>query len=358
VPRRELEGDASAPHQITATWLTSLLRESGHLPCGKVRELSVEHWRDKTLSHLYRLHPTYSLPVDLPDRFVLKRSKPESQSSVARRRRWKEHEFYTALAPVMVRAPVPRHFVARLAPGARSAMLLMTDYSASHAKPPSPIRPAADALKGTVDCLVSIHAAWWNHPDLCAASLVRDDEWAQTKAEATRRTIARFLASHSDRLPAETRLALEAVGAVWPAHVRRSGALPLTVVHGDAHPWNFLTPLDPRREQTLLLDWEAWSIEPGPHDLASLIALHLPSKSRAALEGELLERYVNRLCALGVPDYGHAACRADYRRSVARRMLAPVGMWSRGSEERVWWPMLERITAAFYDLRCEELLAT
>lgn len=77
---------------------------------------------------------------------------------------------------------------------------------------------------------------------------------------------------------------------------------------------------------------------------------------RRALEDELLERYARRLGEHGVTDYALATCRDDYRRAVARRVLSPVGMWSRGSQSRAWWPALEHITSAFHDLRCEEVL--
>ena len=53
----------------------------------------------------------------------------------------------------------------------------------------------------------------------------------------------------------------------------------------------------------------------------------------------------------------HSACWDDYRRAIVRRVLSPVGLWSRGTPARTWWPALEHMTAAFHDLRCEEVVS-
>jgi hypothetical protein len=67
-----------------------------------------------------------------------------------------------------------------------------------------------------------------------------------------------------NHLPQGTREALETAAAAWPTMLQRTAVLPLTIVHGDAHPWNFLTPLTVGDGRTCLLDWEGWSIEPVP----------------------------------------------------------------------------------------------
>jgi len=140
--------------------------------------------------------------------------------------------------------------------------------------------------------------------------------------------------------PRPTHAALATTAAVWPAILRRTATAPLTAVQGDAH----------------LLDWEGWSIEPGPHDLASLIALHPPVRERQALEQELVERYAVRPRERGVAGYNQAACWDDYRRAIARPVLSPAGVWSPGTPARAWWPVLEQIIAAYHEPCCEEVL--
>jgi Phosphotransferase enzyme family len=342
--------------QITAAWLTATLRTAGHLPSGKVTTLAVEQWRGQAFSNLFQLRATYTRNVTAHASFMLKVARPAAASAAVNRRQWKEHQFYTQVAPVMDDPPIPRVFAAAYDPATDRSHVLLEDLSASHIRPPTPLPPTPDQLRGNVACLARFHAVWWVHPDLAGAMAERDDAWIEKRTLAARRRLSCFLTEYGGHLPSSTQSALKMTAASWPTILHRSTMAPLTVVHGDAHPWNFLTPVDPGEQRTCLLDWEGWSIEPGPHDLASLIALHLPVDERRALEEELLERYLLALRDHGVGDYDLLSCRDDYRRAVARRVLSPVGMWSRGTRTRSWWPALEHITAAFRDLRCHELL--
>jgi aminoglycoside/choline kinase family phosphotransferase len=346
----------SRRRDITASWLTSVLYATGDLTDGKVARLSIDRWRGKALSDLYRLEARYSRDTTAPGSFILKVARAGQTSPIAKNRRWKEHEFYTRLAPLMDDPPVPRPYAAAFDAAKQRSHLLLEDLTQTHRSPPAPLPPTPDQLRGAVECLAQIHASWWNHPDLSAGAVERDEAWIKERTASTERRLTRFLASFGDHLPQATRAALAGAAAAWPAIVRRTSTLPLTVVHGDAHPWNFLNPIAPGDGRTCLLDWEGWSIEPGPHDLASLIALHLPVSERQALEQELVERYGVQLRERGVVGYEQTTCWDDYRRASARRVLSPVGLWSRGSAARAWWPALEHITAAYHDLRCQEVL--
>lgn len=349
----------ATPHdasELTASWLTNVLRASGHLADERVETFRAEMWREKRLSHLFRLQVTYAPELALPERFVLKLSRADADSSTAHRRRWKEHEFYARVAPTMADPPVPRVYGAAHDVAGNRSFLLMADLSTSHSRPPSPLPPTPDQLRGDIDCLAAIHAWWWAHPDLGGVIAERDDGWIRDKAAVASRNLSRFMDDYEPHLPAVASEALKAACAGWPTILRRSAWSPLTVVHGDAHPWNFLTPLHAADTVTRLLDWEGWSIEPGPHDLASLLALHLPPTVRNELEGELIERYLQQLRGHGVDGYDFESCWADYRLAIARRMLSPVGMWSRGSQAHSWWPILERVSMAFHEHQCAEVL--
>lgn len=340
---------------ITASWLASALRTAGALPSGEVSSLSVELWQSKALSDLYRLQATYDLPLSAPTSFILKLARQSDTSPLANRRRWKEHQFYARVAQVMADPPVPRIFTAAYDPDTGLSHLLLEDLTMTHWGTPSPLPPTPDLLHAEVACLAHLHSGWWSHADLGGAAAARDEAWIAARAASVQRRLERFLAAFGHHLPAAAHAALSEVAAAWPAILSRTAKMPLTVVHGDAHPWNFLNPHDWDSGRTYLLDWEGWSIEPGPHDLASLIALHLPVSERRAVEEALLARYVTQLEDHGVLGYGMDACGDDYRRAVARRVLSPVGLWARGAKARAWWPALEHISAAYHDLRCADL---
>jgi aminoglycoside phosphotransferase (APT) family kinase protein len=342
--------------EITPEWLAAALGGENREAAPAVTSLVVERWRAKTLSDLYRLRVAYRDAEDLPATFILKLARIDADASLASRRRWKEHEFYTRVAAVMLDPPVPRLFAAAFDPASHRSYLLIEDLTDTHGAPQAPLPPTPEQLVGDVDCLARIHAVWWEHPELAAAVAERHPGWIAERSAGTRRRLRRFLDSFGEQIPRASREALDTACAGWETILRRSAAMPLTVVHGDAHPWNFLSPVDPNGNGTRLLDWEGWSIEPGPHDLASLIALHLPVDERRALEEELVARYVAGLAREGVTGYEPATVYDDYRLAVARRVLSPVGLWSRGTRARSWWPALEHITAAFHDLRCADLL--
>src|SRR3954454_15115892 len=168
----EIRGDVT-PRVITERWLTALLREAGELEDGEVRSVSADLWRNKSLSRLYKLKVSYTKEVPLPPRFVLKVSIPRSRETMARRRRWKEYEFYANVAPAMVNPPIPRPYATSFDPHTLQSILLLEDLSDSHTRPPTPLISPPPDLHQSLDCLAAIHAWWWTHPDLMDVTLGR-----------------------------------------------------------------------------------------------------------------------------------------------------------------------------------------
>jgi len=201
--------------------------------------------------------------------------------------------------------PVPRLYAAAFDPAKQRSHLLLEDLTSTHRNRPAPLSATSDQLRGAVECLAYIHASWSNHPDLSAAAIEREEDWIAERMVSTQQRLTRFLAVFGNHLPEPTHAALATAART-----------PLTAVQGDDH----------------LLDWEGLSIEPGPHDLASLIALHLPVRERQAQE--LVERYAVRPRERGVARYDQAACWDDYRRAIARPVLSPAGVCSPGTPAR------------------------
>ena len=154
----EVQPVVSRQRDITAAWLTATLRAANHLSDGDVASLSVESWRDKALSNLYRLEATYTPDVPLPISFILKVGRSDETSVIARSRRWKEHEFYTWVAPIMADPPMPQPFAAAFDPATRRSHLLLEDISPTHQSPPALLPPAPEQLRGAIACLAQIHS--------------------------------------------------------------------------------------------------------------------------------------------------------------------------------------------------------
>lgn len=341
-------GPLTDPAQVTADWLTAVLRGGGLLPPAgpAVRALTVAPFRGKPLSTLLRLTPAWDgePPANLPASFILKLGKVEDASATARRRRQKEHAFYAELAPAMTNPPAPRAFAAAWDPGSAAAHLLLEDLEPTHSRPPRGLPPTPAQAEASVLALADLHAAWWESPDLRAVLALRDAEWFVRRRRAPEDARA-LLAEHGAHFSANIREALAAAVDAWPEIAGDAG--PVTVVHGDAHAWNCLTPA--AGGPAVLLDWEGWSIEPAATDLTALIAMRFDPALRRDLEPSLLAAYHARLVAGGVEDYSESAFQADYRRAVLRRVMTPVSQWKRGAGPEQWWNNLSRVALACED---------
>jgi Phosphotransferase enzyme family len=341
--------------QVTPELLTSVLSREGVLSAGRVVGISPET-NSTIVSIIHRLRVDYSegAPAGAPRRLFLKISKPETDRDDVRR----EVSFYQSVVPVMPECPVLRCFGAGFSEESGRGYVLLEDLSKTHVRPPWPLPPETVDCEGAVDCLSWLHAFWWGHSRLGreVGHLPSEAElWAS--AERDRDAFRRFREFLGDRLSERRRVIFERVLAASPVLRRRlAGPANLTLIHGDAHGWNFLFPVDRAGETTRILDWHTWQIDLGATDLAYLMAVHWYPERRQRLERALLDRYHSGLVARGVPDYDREACWQDYRLAVIDCLLLPMRQWNDGLPPLIWWSHLERIACAFEDLACEELV--
>jgi thiamine kinase-like enzyme len=130
----------------------------------------------------------------------------------------------------------------------------------------------------------------------------------------------------------------------------------LTIVHGDAHAWNFFLPHH-GDESVKLIDWEDWDIDTATEDLAYMMAMAWYPDRRGRMERPLLDLYHATLLSSGVIGYGRQTLDDDYRLSVLWLITRPVRQAMNNRAPAVWWNNLERIMLAVNDLGCRDLLA-
>jgi Phosphotransferase enzyme family len=270
---------------------------------------------------------------------------------------------HVAPGPEMARVPLVRCYAAAHAPPHGASHALVEDLSETHWQPPYPL-PPPDALCGeAVEALAALHGAWWGHARLGpGGDITRRLAWVRGAAggvglgrplEGVAREFLDFL---GDRLASQRRRLLQRLLAALPSLRQRRLDGPQTLLHGDAHWWNYLYPNDPARETTRLLDWGSWRVGAPADDLAYALALQWYPERRRRLEEPLLRRYHDALLRAGVGGYGWDDLRADYRLSVATGPLTPARFWALGVPPYIWWPMLECASLAFEDLGCAALL--
>lgn len=339
--------------------LTAALRKAGVLDRGAVREVKVLHERDTVVSHIVRLGLRYVGESDgAPQSLILKTAHSDSVQTHANGGR-NEVTFYTQLAPKMPPGLVPRGFVGHFDEESLSWHLLIEDLSDSHEIASEwPLPPSRDHAMAIVTTLARMHAAWWDHDGLgdTVGTWMSTDDSARLM-ETFAGHYDRFADLLGDRLSEERRLLyrrfIEQSGRLLQRyHARRH----VSIIHGDAHVWNFLLPRPGVTDTVRIFDFGQWRINVPTNDLAYMMATQWYPERRQTLERAMLNRYHETLIAHGVGGYTRGALDQDYRWSVLWHITKPVWLWSINIPPLIWWHHLERVMMAVEDLGCEELL--
>jgi thiamine kinase-like enzyme len=345
------------PPVANADRLTDVLYNAAALPRGRVCGAEVLSATKKLRSHTFRLRLDYDGALaDAPDTIILKMGHldGEGRPSYANRH---EIAFYRDVAPALPEPLVPRCFEAVEAGETSAWHLLLEDLTESHFIATEwPLPPTLVQYEAIVETQASFHAAWWDNPRLGVSVGSHVDDWdsvLRTLAEQ----FARFIDRHGELMPAERRDLYEKLFDRAPHLLaRHQSRRNLTLIHGDAHPWNFFIPKPGLGAGVQLIDWESWGIDTATDDLAYMMAMLLYPDRRRRMERPLLDLYHRALMAHGVDGYDRHALDDDYRLSALWLITRPIGQAANNIAARVWWNNLERIMLAVDDLGCRELL--
>jgi len=339
----------------TARELNAALSAAGTIQHGSIVNASITEQVKTDISHLWFLEVEYtpdSSPA-LPTRLLLKWP---LDNSPAPDRGDPENVFYRELAPSLPSPPMVQ-CLATASSDSDKQWMILEDLRASHSNPPWPERPSDKDVYGAVATLAQLHARWWEAPALGSTI-------GSLHTETSLRTMVYDISAHlpglvddlGHDLPRADRLTLETVFSSslrpWFRLIDRRG---LTVIHGDAHVWNFLFPRS-GDGATYIFDWQLWHLDVGPRDLAFMIGLHWDREVRKQLELPVLHFYHEKLINAGVSNYSFDELLLDYRRCVVRNLTFPLINWARGFRREVWRHRLNCALAAYRDFNAAELL--
>jgi thiamine kinase-like enzyme len=345
------------PHAANAAELTRVLRASGALDAARVSHVAaMAPPLRKLRSHTFRLRLDYEgRAADAPCSIILKMGHLDDAGRPAYTNAL-ETSFYRDIAPALADGLVPRCFEVAAATGDRVWHLLLEDLTDTHFVATEwPLPPTAAHCEQIVQALARIHAAWWDDPRLgVTVGRWSDDVMWLGQFPAA---LERFTERHPEILPPERRALYARLLERAPQLLARYGSRRnLTIIHGDAHAWNFFLPRPGGNETARLLDWEDWGISTATDDLAYMMAMLWYPDRRQRLEQPLLDCYHDTLMAGGVDGYDRRALADDYRLSALWLITRPVWQAMVGIAARVWWNNLERIFLTVDDLGCRELL--
>ncbi|MDQ8731830.1 phosphotransferase [Bradyrhizobium sp. LHD-71] len=339
--------------------ITEALRRSGAAGSARVSNVAVLSSLRKARSHTLRLRLSYEGSArGAPGSIILKMGDLDSEGlpSYANRH---EIVFYRDVSPALSGHVVPFCFEAVEATEASAWHLLLEDLTDSHFIATEwPLPPTPMQSESMVQTLARFHAAWWDRS--CLGVSVGSWRDAATLAKGLRNfaeQFARFNNRYPELIPADRRALYEGLLDNAPRllaryHSRRH----LTLIHGDAHPWNFFLPRPGSGGDVKLIDWEDWSINTATDDLAYMISMLWYPDRRRRMERPLLDLYHAELLAQGVSGYDRQALDDDYRLSVLWLITRPIHQAMINIPARVWWNNFERIMLAVDDLRCRDLL--
>jgi hypothetical protein len=265
-----------------------------------------------------------------------------------------EIAFYRHIAPTLPNAHLVPAYATDFCHPDSIGYLILEDLSSTHRLLPKNILPTAHETLAAVSALGELHATWWDHPDLEGnIGAVATDIPGLLFAIASD-NFASFVNAASDDLPAIHRSLLESLlshyGAQFSEGLNRKRNR--SIVHGDAHMWNALFPLDPQRHCVVWIDWAVWHVNLAVTDISYLCVVMNRDWLRQH-EEVLLRHYLRTLQRQGV-DYGWQDLWMDYRITALAQLLWPVFWFARGRP--FWRGCLRNSIHAAEDLNLVELL--
>ncbi len=347
----------SAPDSppTTALDLTSAFYAAGTLREGAILRVAITERIKTTISNLWFLEVEYAADSspELPKRLLLKW--PVEQSPAPERGE-PELIFYRELAPALPSPPMAQ-CLATAPLTSKQQWLILEDLRSTHTNPPWPDRPTDIEVYEASAVLARLHARWWEAPELGSTLGTLHTEMSlRTMVYGFRDHLPGFFNDLGDDLPFADRVLLEDVfNSSLRPWLRLLERRALTIIHGDAHPWNFLFSRS-GQGMPYLIDWQLWHPDVGPKDLAFMIGLHWDRTARAKLELPLLHFYHQELIGAGVNNYSFDDLFLDYRRCLVRNLTFPIILWAHGDPRESWRHRLDYALAAYRDHDAAELL--
>lgn len=301
------------------------------------------------LSDLYRVHLAWAgAPSGHPATLVLKvvRGAGRGRSEVL---------FYDRVAPALESRSIARCYGSGTDEATGRDWLLLEDLSRTHAVPSEPGLPPRPADGDRIVAgLAKLHAqamhvqTWRSHANAAADRLL-DLAWLQEHADRMLHHLRELASERTRRL---YRRFIDAIPALARRYDSPAG---LTLVHGDAHAWNFMLPRGDTGDAKLL-DWDAWHHGLGASDLAYMMALYWDREPHQRFRDALLACYHRELESSGISGYSLGELQRDYRLAVLLHLRTPVARHAYGIPSRIWWMQLMRVVQAVEDVGAEELL--
>ncbi|MHA1727859.1 MAG: oxidoreductase family protein [Promethearchaeota archaeon] len=368
--------------QITPEKITDIFHRNGLLGKNRIEKVEIKNIQDTYSSRGFFIKLVYSKEEKRLDKFpgpniylkILKEGFIEDGRN--------EAVFYNLLKNIRQtekkNLPIPKCYDATFSEKSGRSQIILEDLSKTHTTLKNwPIPPSNKRCFKAVESIARIHGFWWVWLDKNKEknkNLMINLEKSEFFGwfEEQNKNLKYVLDSLGERISLKRQKLYKNVYSRFPeilwqrvSQQNKRGKKNLTIVHGDAHLWNFFYPIYPRKSKenkntiAYLIDWQNWKIGIGMQDLAYMIGLHWYPEKRKLLEKKLIKHYYNMLINT-YPDlkslYSWEQCLYDYKLSIIWSLYIPILQCYKKKFPGVWWHHLERGILAFKDLNCNKLL--
>jgi hypothetical protein len=339
-----------APADVTAPWLTDVLRFAGH-DC-TVGDFRAERVGTGQVGQNVRFELDYAAgsgPASIVGKFAS--DDPESrQTGVALMNYLREVLFYRELRPTLD-IQTPEVLFTDVERETHRFVLMMEDLAPAE-QGDQLAGCDADAAALALDQLARLHGPRWNDPALREIDWIggNDPDAPNVAVMLWEQVFAGFEARYAGRISEADMDLARALGERLDRYAGASSDH-FTVTHGDYRLDNMMFggpyPL-------AVVDWQSPAVGLGTADAAYFMGTGLDAPERRACERELLKAYHDTLCGYGVTTYDFETCWLDYRRSsFAGLVMAVIASMIVGQTERgdeMFMTMARRSAAMARDL--------
>ena len=215
--------------------------------------------------------------------------------------------------------------------------------------------------------IAKLHGQFWDatdQPPVSGCYDVLSRRYGRIMQTAYLLCIAPFLERFGDRLSAQTRWLVEALGPRIVAHYASVATGPRTFIHGDYRAENLFFSVHPNRTEErdfAVIDWQGCGLGSGLYDVAYFLGTSVPIEDRRRIELDALREYHAIVCGMGAKNFTFEDCWRSYRQNMIGALVPCV---LGGGGARVVTPQvrntfhlaLDRISAAIDDLDVAQLL--
>ncbi|MGJ3241266.1 MAG: phosphotransferase [Anaerolineae bacterium] len=320
---------------ISPEWLSAVLKKK------PITHVEVET-RELNTAHAGRLHVRYANASE-SERFFFKIG-----------RRYSEVSFYQYIAPQSPELPLVHCYHARFADELGQSNLLFDDITKTHHDLSVPLPPSQETINQLMSILGNFHRVWWEDTRLKSDPIARqiDDLPAFVLSQVIPQ-FGHFVDILGDGLSLERRQLYERILAALPLKAQQERIQQqqqVTIVHGDAHFYNFAYPNDPA-QAIYIQDWALWHVNIPTYDLAYMFSRCFP-EFRKRVEQSALLTYHQHLSPIA---YSWEQLWSDYRMAMVYHTIWPIFFHQFASTER-WYTLFECGMSAFEELECEEFI--